>query len=75
MGFTFTENIGYLASLGVLVSFLMKDIKKLRIINTVGCLLFVWYGVLLNFSLPIIITNVTITIINTYFLLKPRAVK
>ncbi len=71
MGFTFIENIGYAASLGVLISFLMKDIKKLRIINTMGCCLFVWYGVLLNFSIPIIFTNVIIVFINSYYLLYP----
>ena len=72
MGFTFVEDIGYLASLFVLVSFLMKDIKKLRIINMVGCCMFVWYGVLLDFSIPIIVTNSIIALINTYYLLKPN---
>ena len=72
MGFTFVENIGYIASLGVLISFLMKDIKKLRIINTIGCSFFIWYGVMLNFSIPIIVTNVVIVIINTYYLLIPK---
>ena len=72
MGFTFVENIGYIASLGVLISFLMKDIKKLRIINTIGCCFFIWYGVMLNFSIPIIVTNFVIVLINTYYLINPR---
>ncbi len=69
LGITLTELVGYLGSLGVLVSFLFKDMRKLRIINTIGCILFVVYGSLLN-SPPIIITNVAITIINIYFLMK-----
>ncbi|RMG82511.1 MAG: uroporphyrinogen decarboxylase, partial [Bacteroidetes bacterium] len=39
-----TEIIGYLAMAGVLISFFMKDIKMLRIINTIGCGFFVIYG-------------------------------
>lgn len=65
-----TEIIGYIASAVVLISFLMKNIKKLRIINTIGCLIFVVYGVLLNFSIPIILTNSVIVGINIYFLVK-----
>ena len=64
--------MGYMASLGVLTSFLMRDIKTLRIINSMGCILFVAYGVLLNFSIPIIFTNVAIVLVNIFYLLKPK---
>ena len=67
-----TEIIGYIASAIVLISFLMKNIIKLRIINTIGCLIFIVYGVLLNFSIPIIITNSVIVGINVYFLIKMK---
>ena len=70
MEFSFTEIIGYLASFTVLISFLMKNIKMLRIINTLGCALFVLYGILLNISIPIIITNTAIFGINCFYLLK-----
>jgi len=72
MEFTFVEITGYLASLGVLVSFLMKDIRKLRIINTIGCLFFIWYGILLHYAVPVIVTNVVIVIVNCYYLLKQK---
>lgn len=62
--------IGYLASTFVLLSFLMKDIKKLRFINSIGCVTFVIYGVMLNWSYPIIITNSAIALINLTALLK-----
>ena len=65
-----TEVIGYAASLVVLISFLMKDIKLLRLINTTGCALFVVYGILLNYSWPIIVTNVAIVCINIFFLIR-----
>lgn len=62
-----TEIVGYLASLFVLLSFLNKDLRKLRIVNSVGCALFVTYGVLLG-SIPVIITNVAILFVNGYYL-------
>lgn len=67
-----TEIIGYLASLGVLISFLMKDMKWLRIINTIGCALFILYGYMLHYSFPIIITNICIVIINLYYLTRKQ---
>ena len=69
--FSFTEIIGYLASVTVLISFLMRDIRKLRMVNCLGCALFVFYGVLLNSSIPIIFTNTVIFMVNIYYLLKP----
>lgn len=70
-GVPIAEWIGYLASLGILISFLMKDIQKLRLINSVGCLLFAVYGFLLDVSWPIVVTNVSIVIINLFYLIKP----
>lgn len=57
MEFNQTELVGYLASLLLMIAFSMKDIKKLRIINSAGCFCFIVYGVMLNTSWPIIITN------------------
>nr|WP_236778484.1 uroporphyrinogen decarboxylase [Pseudalgibacter alginicilyticus] len=55
----------------VLISFLMASIIKLRIVNSVGSLLFVFYGFLLQpISKPVIITNIIIACINLYYLLK-----
>jgi len=76
LGITGTEWIGYLASIAVLISFTMKDLRNLRMINGVGCLLFVLYGCLmptLRIGLPIIITNVAILGINIYHLTKGKA--
>jgi hypothetical protein len=67
----FSEYVGYLASLLVLISFLMKNMTYLRLVNTLGCMVFIAYGVLLP-SIPIIITNAAIVIINSYYLLKGR---
>ena len=67
LGVSGTELIGYLASLFVLLSFLMRNITTLRYVNSVGCLFFVAYGILLD-SWPVIITNVAIVLVNVYYL-------
>jgi len=70
MELTVVEIVGYLASIVVLYSFIMKDVKKLRKVNMVGCLLFVIYGFLMptiRVGLPIIITNTAIMGINIYY--------
>ncbi len=68
--FTVTECIGYLASIAIMVSFLMKNIIRLRIINSIGALLFIAYGILLSNSLPIIVTNTFVVGVNFYYLIK-----
>ena len=77
-GITGTEYIGYLASFMVLLSFTMKDIKKLRFVNMTGCILFIIYGFLmptLRIGLPIIIANAAILCVNLYYLIiKSRPV-
>jgi uncharacterized protein with PQ loop repeat len=49
----------------------MKDVKKLRLVNMAGCLLFVIYGIMIptfRLGLPLIITNSAILMINFYYL-------
>ena len=73
-GITSIEYIGYLASFMVLLSFTMKDIKKLRLMNMMGCILFIIYGFIMpsfRIGLPIIIANAAIFLVNLYYLLKP----
>lgn len=65
-----TEWVGYAASAVLMVSFLMKNIITLRIINSVGAILFIIYGFMLVTSWPIIITNAFILSVNIYYLSK-----
>ncbi|GAB5564090.1 MAG: hypothetical protein Wins2KO_11530 [Winogradskyella sp.] len=72
-GITATEYVGYFASFMVLVSFTMKDVKKLRLVNMTGCILFIIYGFLmptLRIGLPIIIANAAIFGVNLFYLLR-----
>ena len=68
LGISLTEWVGYAAMLALLISFMMKDVRRLRLINSIGAILFVIYGFMLATSWPIIITNVSILCINFYYL-------
>jgi hypothetical protein len=61
------EAVGYLGSALVVVSLLMTRILRLRVIGLMGSVTFLVYGALIN-SVPIIVTNLVIVVINATFL-------
>lgn len=63
------EAIGIAGTLFVLLSFLMKDLKKVRIINIVGAVLFVIYGLLIG-ALSTWLLNGILVIIHIVYLIK-----
>lgn len=63
------ELIGIAGTLFVLASFLMKDYRKTRIINIVGALLFVIYGIAIG-AMSTWLLNGILVLIHIYFLLK-----
>lgn len=63
------EVVGYVATFLVMLSFMMKNVTRLRIINAIGCTTWIIYGVMLD-SNPVIITNVGILAINFGHLLR-----
>jgi len=67
-GIEIAELVGYIATVVLLTSFTMKRLKSLRIINSIACLLFVVYGIMLSNAWPIIISNAAIFTINFYYL-------
>ena len=67
------EAIGYLGSALVVVSLLMTRILRLRIIGLMGSATFLVYGLLIG-SIPIIITNIVIVVINATFLWRATRV-
>ena len=75
LGIPYTEWIGYLASAALIVSFMMKKVRTLRFINSIGAILFVIYGFLLAISWPIIITNSFILGANIYYLYLKKETK
>ncbi|HSL56488.1 MAG TPA: hypothetical protein VK866_01470 [Acidimicrobiales bacterium] len=61
------ELIGYAASALVVLSLAMTSVVRLRAISFVGSLTFTVYGALIG-SVPIVITNVAIALLNVWFL-------
>lgn len=61
---------GYAASFFVVLSFVLKDLRKVRLVNLVGCICFVIYGVFSGMLWPIIIPNAILCFIQIYHLLK-----
>lgn len=63
------ETIGILAGALVLISFLMKGERKIRLINIVGATLFIGYGILIN-SISVTLLNTGLVLVHIYFLRK-----
>ncbi|WP_029233254.1 YgjV family protein [Butyrivibrio sp. VCB2006] len=63
------EAIGYLGSALVLVSFLMASVFKLRVVNTIGSVIFTIYAFIIH-SYPTAIMNACLVCINIYYLVK-----
>ncbi len=58
----------WLAPTFVILSFLLKKIRQIRIVNLVGCIFFVIYGILKGMLLPVIIPNGLLACIQIYFI-------
>lgn len=66
---TIIEIFGYIGSAFVVVSMLMSSIVKLRVINTVGCVISVVYSIIVG-AIPLALMNACLIIINVYNLIK-----
>jgi len=69
MNLNSVEIIGYLGSILVAVSLMMKSLLRLRIINLVGALFFTIYGALLG-AYPVAVVNGFIVCIDLYYLFQ-----
>lgn len=67
-----TDYVGYLASLILMVSFTMKNLTYLRVINSFACLSFIIYGFMLATAWPVILSNSFVLGVNLYYLWKTR---
>lgn len=66
---TIIEAVGYIGSALVLVSFLMASVVKLRVVNSIGSIIFTVYAFIIH-SYPTAIMNLCLVIINIYYLVK-----
>ncbi|TRC34502.1 YgjV family protein [Mannheimia haemolytica] len=65
----YVEILGYVAMILVACSFLLKDVIKLRVVNSLGCACFVVYGLLIG-SIPVTGLNALVVCINLYYISK-----
>jgi hypothetical protein len=66
------EFVGYLASALVVLALTMTSVVRLRMVSLAGSITFFVYGTLID-SVPIMITNSSIAVINVWFLRKEFA--
>ena len=63
--------LGWIATAVVVGSFAIQDVRKLRIVNMSGSLLWMAYGFLKQ-DKPIIFVNLSIILMHTYWFIKNR---
>ncbi len=64
------EYVGYMASAFIVGSFLSKKIKVIRVVNLLGCICFVIYGIFSGLLWPVIIPNALLALVQIYQLSK-----
>ena len=60
---------GYAASLLLAISLIVTNSLRFRWLNTLGCVFFIIYGILLN-AFPVLLTNAILFCINLFYLIK-----
>lgn len=60
--------IGYAASVFIVLSFALRNLRKIRIVNLIGCACFVIYGIYNGMLWPVIIPNGLICFVQIYHL-------
>lgn len=65
------EIIGWVATFGTLLSFAVKDMWKLRLINGTASLVWIVYGIL-KMDNPIIVINTSVILMHLYWFYKNK---
>ena len=63
------EILAYIGSVIIFISFLVKNVNWLRILNNVGCVIFLIYSIY-HGRTPLIILNSGVIIVNIWHLIK-----
>jgi hypothetical protein len=63
------ETLGWIATAGTLLSFAVKDMWKLRLINGLASIVWIVYGIL-KVDNPIIVINSAVIIMHLYWFYK-----
>jgi len=65
------DALGWFATAVVVGSFAIQDVRKLRIINMIGSMIWIAYGFLKQDN-PIIFVNISIILMHTYWFIKNK---
>lgn len=65
------EILGWIATAAVVVSFTIKDMLRLRIVNGIGATLWLIYGGLRN-DIPLLVVNILILIAHIHWYYKQQ---
>lgn len=65
------DALGWFATAVVVGSFAIQEVRKLRMINMAGSLLWIAYGFLKQDN-PVIFVNISIVLMHTYWFIKNR---
>lgn len=68
------EIIGWIATIGTLLSFAVKDMRNLRLINGAASVIWIVYGIL-KMDNPIIVINSAVIVMHLYWFYKNRNLK
>ena len=63
------EIFGYIGTVLILVSFLIEDVFRLRLVNTLGAIFWLVYGLGISAG-PTIVVNVCVILIHSYWFYK-----
>ncbi len=63
------ETLGWIATIGTLLSFAVKDMYKLRLINGAASMVWIVYGIL-KVDNPIIVINSAVIVMHLYWFYK-----
>jgi hypothetical protein len=65
------EIFGYIGTVLILVSFLIENVFQLRLVNTLGAIFWLVYGIGIM-AKPTILVNVAVIVIHTIWFIKHR---
>lgn len=65
------EIFGYLGTVLILLSFLIENVFKLRVLNSIGAILWIVYGVGIM-AMPTIVVNSCVLAIHIFWIIKHR---
>ena len=65
------EIFGYIGTVLILISFLIENVFKLRLVNSIGAIFWMVYGLGIM-ALPTIVVNFCVLVIHTFWFIKHR---